>query len=47
MTFYSVYNSMRYVSGKLVLRLHFTPDNKFIERLNDKFSESSKRVGSR
>ena len=39
MTFYSVYNSMRYVRGKLVLRLHFTPDDDFIERLNDEFGD--------
>ena len=39
MTFYSVYISMRFVSGKLVLRLHFTPDNDFIERLNAEFSD--------
>ena len=39
MTFYSVYNSMRYVRGKLVLRLHFAPDDAFIERLNDEFSD--------
>jgi hypothetical protein len=39
MGFYSVYNSMRYVRGKLVLRLHFTPDDEFIDRLNDEFSD--------
>ncbi len=36
--FYSVYNSMRYVRGKLVLRLHRQPDDHFIERLNDEFA---------
>ena len=39
MGFYSVYNSMRYVRGKLVLRLHFAPDDDFIERLNDEFGD--------
>ena len=39
MRFYSVYNSMRYVRGKLVLRLHYAPDDAFIERLNDEFSD--------
>ena len=37
--FYSVYNSMRYVRGKLVLRLHVEPDDSFVERLNDEFGE--------
>jgi len=36
--FYCVYNSMRYVRGKLVLRLHREPDNAFVERLNDEFN---------
>ena len=39
MTFYSDYNSMRYVRGKLVLRLHREPDDEFVVRLNDEFSE--------
>ncbi len=39
MRFYSVYNSMRYVRGKLVLRLHYAPDDALIERLNDEFSD--------
>ena len=39
MQFYSVYNSMRYVRGKLVLRLHQEPDDRFVERLNDEFSD--------
>ena len=30
--FYSVYNSMRYVRGKLVLRLHAAPDDRLLER---------------
>ena len=39
MRFYSVYNSMRYVRGKLVLRLHVEPSDRFVERLNDEFSQ--------
>lgn len=39
MGFYSVYNSMRYVRGKLVLRLHREPGDDFIERLNEEFGE--------
>ena len=38
MKFYSAYNSMRYVRGKLVLRLHFEPTDELVEQLNDKFS---------
>ncbi|MBL4886022.1 MAG: TIGR00730 family Rossman fold protein [Planctomycetaceae bacterium] len=37
MKFYSVYNSMRYVRGKLVLRLHMEPSDEFVERLNEEF----------
>lgn len=37
--FYTVYNSMRYVRGKLILRLHREPNDQFIERLNDEFGE--------
>lgn len=37
MQFYSVYNSMRYVGGKLVLRLHKEPSDEFVHRLNDEF----------
>lgn len=37
--FYTVYNSMRYVRGKLVLRLHVAPDDQFLERLNDEFGD--------
>lgn len=37
--FYSVYNSMRYVRGKLVLRLHKQLSGAFVERLNDEFGE--------
>ncbi len=39
MNFYSIYNSMRYVQGKLVMRLHTEPDDEFIERLNDEFGD--------
>ncbi|MCA9108356.1 MAG: LOG family protein [Planctomycetaceae bacterium] len=35
--FYCVYNSMRYVRGKLVVRLHKEPDAQLMERLNDEF----------
>lgn len=37
--FYSVYNSMRYVKGRLVIRLHVEPSNEFIEQLNDEFRD--------
>lgn len=37
--FYSVYNSMRYVKGRLVLRLHKSPDAPLVERLNDEFGD--------
>lgn len=37
--FYDVYNSMRYVRDKLVLRLHVEPDDQFVERLNDEFGD--------
>lgn len=39
MRFYSVYHSMRYVRGKLVLRLHKEPDEELIERLNGEFAD--------
>ncbi len=39
MQFYSVYNSMRYVRNKLVLRLHRDPSEEFIRRLNDEFGD--------
>jgi hypothetical protein len=35
--FYSVYNSMRFVRGRLVLRLHEEPHDALLERLNDEF----------
>ncbi|MGE3313746.1 MAG: LOG family protein [Planctomycetaceae bacterium] len=38
MKFYSVYNSMRYVRNKLVLRLHREPSDRFMETLNEKFA---------
>ena len=37
--FYTVYNSMRYVRGKLVLRLHAAPDAQLLERINDEFND--------
>lgn len=37
--FYSVYNSMRYVNGRLVLRLHVEPSNEFVEQLNIEFKD--------
>ncbi len=37
--FYSIYNSMRYVRGKLVFRLHREPSDHFVQRLNDEFSD--------
>lgn len=37
--FYSVYNSMRFVRDKLVLRLHREPPAELIERLNDEFPD--------
>lgn len=39
MAFYSVYNSMRYVRGQLVLRLHKEPSDEFVDRLNDEFPD--------
>jgi len=37
--FYSVYNSMRFIRDRLVLRLHTEPDAGLVERLNDEFSD--------
>jgi uncharacterized protein (TIGR00730 family) len=37
--FYSVYNSMRYVRGQLVLRLHREPSDELLEQLNDEFRD--------
>tara|TARA_R110002095_G_scaffold3683_3_gene11067 strand:- start:1684 stop:2754 length:1071 start_codon:yes stop_codon:yes gene_type:complete len=37
--FYSVYNSMRYVKGRLVLRLHVEPSDEFVEQLNNEFRD--------
>lgn len=37
--FYSIYNSMRYVRGKLVLRLHEEPDESFLDELNDTYAD--------
>lgn len=37
--FYSVYNSMRFVRDRLILRLHAEPDDALVERLNDEFGD--------
>ena len=37
--FYDVYNSMRYVRGRLVLRLHAAPDEQLLQRINDEFND--------
>ena len=37
--FYRVYHSMRYVKGKLVLRLNAAPDGQLLQRLNDEFAD--------
>jgi len=37
--FYSVYNSMRFIRDRLVLRLHVNPPDELLERLNDEFSD--------
>lgn len=39
MGFYSVYNSMRYVRGQLILRLHKEPSEEFIEHLNEEYQD--------
>jgi uncharacterized protein (TIGR00730 family) len=39
MKFYSVYNSMRYVNEKLIVRLHTEPSDEFITQLNKDFSD--------
>lgn len=39
LNFYRVYNSMRYVRGKLILRLHVEPTDDFVKRLNDEFQD--------
>ncbi len=39
LNFYSVYNSMRFVREKLVIRLHEEPDDAVIERLNEEFKD--------
>jgi hypothetical protein len=39
MCFYSVYNSMRYVRGQLILRLHKEPSDEFVEQLNDEYQD--------
>ncbi len=44
--FYSVYNSMRFIRDRLILRLHVEPSDELLERLNDEFSDivSSGRI---
>jgi uncharacterized protein (TIGR00730 family) len=37
--FYSVYNSMRFIRDRLVLRLHVEPTELLLERLNDEFAD--------
>lgn len=37
--FYSVYNSMRFVRERLVLRLHVEPTDDFVDWLNDEFGD--------
>lgn len=37
--FYSVYNSMRFIRDKLIIRLHREPSAMLIERLNDEFQD--------
>ena len=37
--FYCVYNSMRYVRGRLVMRLHKEPTDAYVEKLNENFGD--------
>ena len=37
--FYCVYNSMRYVRSKLVMRLHKEPTDAYVEQLNEQFAD--------
>jgi hypothetical protein len=39
MGFYSVYNSMRFVRERLILRLHVAPTTQLLQRLNDEFAD--------
>jgi len=39
LNFYSVYNSMRFVRDKLVIRLHEEPTAELVERLNSEFAD--------
>ena len=43
LSFYTVYNSMRYIRGRLVLRLHAEPGDDLMMRLNDEFSDICER----
>lgn len=37
--FYRVYNSMRFIRERLVLRLHVEPSDELLDRLNDQFAD--------
>lgn len=37
--FYSIYNSMRFIRDRLILRLHIEPSDELVERLNDEFPD--------
>jgi uncharacterized protein (TIGR00730 family) len=39
LSFYAVYNSMRFVRDKLYIRLHKAPDDALLERLNREFAD--------
>ena len=39
LNFYSVYNSMRFVKDKLVIRLHEEPSDELVTRLNADFGD--------
>ena len=43
MNFYSVYNSTRYVRGKLIVRLHADPGDELLGRLNEEFADLLER----
>ena len=39
MNFYTVYDSMRYIRDRLVLRIRVEPTDEYVEQLNDEFSD--------
>lgn len=39
MDFYAVYDSMRYIRDRLILRLRVEPTDEYVEELNDEFSD--------